>query len=97
MSISREKKKAEALDRVKELWIFAQTIKQFDEWTKISVRELSEGAFFWVDSEDSERIRNTVKIKETLEAFVIIEASYAREVTDKVEVALKNGDYRLYS
>ena len=37
----------------------------------------------------------TVKIKETLEEFVTVEASSAQEAKDKVQIAWENGDYVL--
>ena len=37
----------------------------------------------------------TVKIKETLEEYVTVEASSAQEAKDKVEAGWKDGDYIL--
>ncbi len=56
-NISAEKKKAEALYRMKELGIFDQTIRQFDEDDKISPSEPPYSAFFWIEGEDLKRVR----------------------------------------
>lgn len=56
-NVSIEAKKAEALSRMKELGIYSQTIRQFAELNKISISEPPFGAFFWIEGEDLERVR----------------------------------------
>ena len=57
MRISIEEKKAEAIERMKALGIFPQTIKQFKDEGYISISEPPLGAFYWAEGEDLERIR----------------------------------------
>ncbi len=68
-SVSTEEKKAEALDRMKELGIYSQTIEQFDKLGKISISEPPTGAFFWIDGEDLERVR---KFEQQFNALVFV-------------------------
>ena len=57
MKIGIEKKKAEAVKRMKALGIFPQTIKWFEEDGLIGISTPPVGAFFWAEGEDLERIR----------------------------------------
>ena len=57
MRISIEEKKAEAIERMKALGIFPQTIQQFKNEDCISISEPPFGAFYWAEGEDLERIR----------------------------------------
>lgn len=57
MNVSTEEKKAEALDRMKKLGIFPQTIRQFETDGFISISEPPFGAFYWAEGNDLERIR----------------------------------------
>ncbi|MBQ9528499.1 MAG: hypothetical protein IJR68_12925 [Fretibacterium sp.] len=57
MNISVKEKKAEALARMKELGIFAETIRQFEKDNKISISEPPFGAFYWIEGKDLERVR----------------------------------------
>ena len=57
MNISTEKKKVEALDRMKKLGIYGPTIQQFAKSGKISFSEPPVGAFYWAEGEDLERIK----------------------------------------
>ena len=52
-----EKKKAEAIKRMKALGIFPQTIRQFEKEGLVSISEPPMGAFYWAEGEDLERIR----------------------------------------
>lgn len=52
MKIAMEKKKAEAIRRMKKLGICKQTIEQFEEDGKVSVSEPPLGGLYWVDKED---------------------------------------------
>lgn len=58
MNISIEEKKAEAIERMKALGIFPQTIKQFEQDGYISISEPPVGAFFWAEGEDLQRIHD---------------------------------------
>lgn len=57
MKISIEKKKAEAIERMKALGIFPQTIEQFKDEGFISISEPPFGAFYWANDQDLERVR----------------------------------------
>lgn len=54
--ISRAEKKAEAIERMKLLGVFPQTIQQFEEDDKISLSEPPIGAFFWLDDKQLEQV-----------------------------------------
>lgn len=56
MNISIEKKKAEAIRRMKMLGIFPETIKQF-EAGYVSRSEPPFGAYYWVEDEELEALR----------------------------------------
>lgn len=58
MNASIDEKKAEALARMKQLDIFDQTIKQFENEGKISLSEPPFGAFYWIEGEELQRIRD---------------------------------------
>lgn len=57
MNISIEEKKAEAINRMKRLGIFSETVKQFEKDDKVSISEPPVGAFYWAEGEDLDRIR----------------------------------------
>ncbi len=57
MKISNEEKKAEAVKRMKLLGIYPETIRQFDKEDYVSLSEPPFGAYFWVQDEELERIR----------------------------------------
>lgn len=57
MNISVDKKKVEAIARMKLLGIFPQTIKQFENEGLVSISEPPFGAFYWAEGEDLERIK----------------------------------------
>ena len=56
MSVNIEEKKTEAIERMKALGIFPQTIEQFERDGYISISEPPVGAFFWAEDEDLQRI-----------------------------------------
>ena len=58
MKISRDKKKAEAVWRMKSLGIFPDTIRQFERQDLVSVSEPPLGAFFWANDDDLKRIKD---------------------------------------
>lgn len=51
MNISREEKKIEAIKRMKELDIFEDAIKQFQDDDVVMVSEPPAGALYWLDDE----------------------------------------------
>lgn len=57
MKISREEKKIEALGRMKRLGVYSETIKQFEQEDLVSISEPPMGAFFWVENEQLEEMR----------------------------------------
>lgn len=57
MNITIEAKKQEAIERMKALGIFPETIRQFERDGYVSISEPPIGAFFWADGEDMKRIR----------------------------------------
>lgn len=57
MIISTEAKKGEAIERMRLLGIFPETIKQFQQQGYISISEPPMGAFYWAEGADLERIR----------------------------------------
>lgn len=69
MNISIEEKKVEAIARMKELGIFGETIRQFEEMGKISRSEPPFGVFFWVEGEDLERVK---KFEQEYNALVYV-------------------------
>ena len=58
MKVSIERKKEEALARMRALKIFPETVTQFKEDGYVSVSEPPFGAFFWAGAEDLKRIEN---------------------------------------
>lgn len=69
MNISIEEKKTEAVDRLKKLRIFPETIKQFEKDGKVSRSEPPFGAFFWVEGDDLKKLR---KFEEHYSALVYL-------------------------
>lgn len=61
MTISREEKKTEAIKRMKKIGIFDQTIKQFEKEDLVSISEPPVGAFFWVEGEELEEMKQFEK------------------------------------
>lgn len=57
MLVSIEEKKREAVARMKQLGIFDQTIKQFEDDAYISRSEPPFGAYYWVEGDELEEIR----------------------------------------
>ncbi len=57
MNISREEKKIEAIERMKKLGVFPETIKQFDREGLVSISEPPVGAFFWIEGDELEEMK----------------------------------------
>ena len=90
MRISIEEKKAEAIERMKALGIFPQTIKQFKDEGYISISEPPLGAFYWAEGEDLERIRQFEAEHDAL-VYVVIRC-YFKEL-GKTDAYLFVSDY----
>lgn len=71
MTISIEEKKAEAIKRMKELRIFPETIRQFEEDGRLSRSEPPWGAFYWLEDADLEAIHKFEEENNTLVYLVI--------------------------
>lgn len=71
MQVSREEKKKEAIKRMKLWGIYPETIKQFDKEELISMSEPPLGAYYWVDKETEEKIRDFEKSHNALVYSVI--------------------------
>lgn len=66
MTVSVEEKKIEAIARMKQLGIFGPTIKQFDKEGYVSISEPPFGAYYWLEGEDLERVREFEKTHNAL-------------------------------
>lgn len=71
MNISIERKKAEAIARMKKIGIFSETIKQFEKEDLVSQSLSPAGACFWIEGEQLERVRAFEKEYNALVYFVI--------------------------
>lgn len=90
MKISREEKKIEALGRMKRLGVFSETIKQFEQEDLVSISEPPMGAFFWVENEELEEMRQFEQRHNAL-VYVIIR-SYT--TIGKMDSYLYVSDYK---
>lgn len=71
MNISREEKKIEAIERMKKLGVFPETIKQFEQEDLVSISEPPVGAFFWIEGEELEEMKRWEQAHNAL-VYVII-------------------------
>ena len=71
MNISVEKKKAEAINRMKKLGLFEEVIQQFDKLDRVSICAPPSGAFYWIDGEDLEHVREFEQEYDALVYLVI--------------------------
>lgn len=69
--ISVEAKKAEAIERMKLLDIFPETIRQFKDEGHVSISMPPVGAFFWAEGEDLKRIQD-FESKHNAVVYVVI-------------------------
>lgn len=90
MRISIEEKKAEAIERMKALGIFPQTIEQFENEGYISISEPPLGAFYWAAGEDLERIRQFEQQHNAL-VYVVVRCYF--EEIGKTDAYLFVSDY----
>ena len=75
MKISTEEKKIEAVKRMNLLGIYPETIRQFDEEGYVSLSEPPFGAYFWVQGEELERIREFEE-KYTALVYTVVRGRY---------------------
>lgn len=71
MNVSIERKKAEAIARMKKIGIFPGTVKQFEGEDLVSQSLPPFGACFWIDEEQRERVKEFEKDYNALVYFVI--------------------------
>jgi len=71
MNVSREEKKAEAIERMKAWGIFGPTIDQFAKSDLISQSLPPVGACFWIEGEQLQRVRDFENEHNALVYFVI--------------------------
>lgn len=57
MKVSIDKKKSEAISRMKSLGIFPETIRQFSRGGKINISEPPLGVFYWANDDELNEIR----------------------------------------
>ncbi|MBQ3433731.1 MAG: hypothetical protein IJG24_01645 [Selenomonadaceae bacterium] len=90
MKISRDKKKAEAVWRMKSLGIFPDTIRQFERQDLISINEPPLGAFFWANGDDLKRIKDFEAEHNAL-VYMVVRAYYKE--LGKLDAYLFVGDH----
>lgn len=57
MTVSREEKKVEAINRMKKIGVFNQTIRDFEKDDLVSVTEPPVGAFYWLDEDEQAQVK----------------------------------------
>ena len=73
MKISREKKKEEAIQRMKELGIINDAIKQFKDDDIVMVSEPPIGGLYWLDDEQKKIVDDFEKENDAL-VFMVVKA-----------------------
>ncbi len=71
MNVSKEKKVAEAVNRMNILGVFPETIKQFENEGLVSESEPPLGACFWLNDEQKKRVEEFEKKYDALVYHVI--------------------------
>lgn len=71
MEVSREKKKIEAIARMKKWGIYGETIKQFEKDNLVSESRPPFGACFWLDAEQKKRVEQFEREHDALVYHVI--------------------------
>ena len=92
MRISRDEKKIEAVERMKLLGIYPETIRQFEKKDIVSISEPPFGAYYWAEGEDLKRIKEFEEEHNSLVYTVI--RSYFREL-GKMDSYLFVSDYKV--
>ena len=77
MNIPREKKKSEAIRRMKLLEIFPDAIRQFEKDDIVMVSEPPLGGLYWLEEDDKERVR---KFEEETNGLVYLVARSFTEI-----------------
>ena len=91
MKVSRDEKKIEAVERMKLLGIYPETIRQFEKKDIVSISEPPFGAYYWVEGEDLKLIK---KFEEKHNALIYtVIRSYFREL-GKMDSYLFVSDYK---
>lgn len=91
MKVSRDEKKIEAVERMKLLGIYPETIRQFDKDGIVSISEPPFGAYYWAEEEYLKRIKEFEEKHNALVYTVI--RSYFREL-GKMDSYLFVSDYK---
>ena len=71
MNVTREEKKAEAIQRMKKWGIFSPTIDQFEKEDLISQSLPPVGACYWIEGEQLQRVKDFENENNALVYFVI--------------------------
>lgn len=71
MEVSREKKKIEAVARMKKWGIYEETVKQFEKEDLVSESRPPVGACFWLNDEQKKRVEQFEKEHDSLVYHVI--------------------------
>lgn len=90
MKISVKTKKAEAVQRMKLLGIFPETIRQFEKDGFVSISMPPIGAFFWAQDEDLARIKAFEEEHDAL-VYMVVRTYY--EELGKLDSYLFVSDY----
>lgn len=61
MKVSVEKKKAEAVERMKKFGVYKPTVRQFEKQGLVSLSEPPFGACYWLDDKEMEEVRKFEK------------------------------------
>ena len=91
MKVSLADKKAEAVKRMQMLGVYPETIRQFDKENFVSISEPPFGAFYWVDDETKQIIKDFEKKYNSLVYMVV--RSYFKEL-GKMDSFLFVSDYK---
>ena len=89
MKVNREKKKIEAVARMKKWGIFGETIKQFEKDDLVSESRPPVGACFWLDAEQKKRVEQFEREHDALVYHVIHSFTNIGELENYLYV----GDY----
>ena len=91
MKVSVKEKKTEAIERMKLLNIYPETIQQFEKESLVSISVPPIGAFYWIDEEMTKIIRNFEDTYNLL--FYVAVRAYFKEI-GKMDAFLFVSDYK---